>query len=72
MTKILFFRKTLLGTGSVKQSLILKSFVDYISNVTQKRLKDLLLNNWCLDIFNLAKTVFYPRIQMILFKELQV
>lgn len=68
MTKILFFRKTLLRAVSFKQSLFLKSFVECISSMTQKRLKDLLLNNG----FNLVKTVFYPRIQMILLKELQV
>jgi len=72
MTKILFFRKTFLRADSFKRPLIFKSYANYKSIMIQKRFSDLLLNNWCLDVFNFFKTIFHPEIQMILLKQLQV
>ncbi len=72
MTKILFFRKTVLRADSFKRPLILKSYADYKSTMKHNRFNDLLLTNWSLDVRNFFKTIFHPEIQMILLKQLQV
>lgn len=68
MTKILLFRKAFLRAGFFKQFLVLKSYEEYKSNKPQKRFNNLLLNNRSLDAGSFVKTIYHPRIQMVLLK----
>jgi hypothetical protein len=72
MIKILLFRKTFFRSNFFKKPLILKSYEEYKNNMGQKRFKNLILNNGSLPISSFVKTIYQPRIQMILLKQLQV
>lgn len=69
MTKILLFRKAFLRAVFFRRPLILKSYEEYKSNEAQKTFKNLLLNKWSMALGNFVKTIYHPRIQMVLLKQ---